>query len=57
MAANDTMELVENKIVEDASTAKEVSTEWANAILQVATDAARDPLRYVTDAIVPNGGE
>lgn len=61
MAANEVIETVEkkavDKVVDNAATSEGISAEWAKVIVQVATDAARDPLRYVAETIVPNGGE
>lgn len=66
MAAKEMTGTVENSTLEEAITTNETATEvtaseisaaWAKAMLQAVTDAARDPLRYVTDAIVPDGGE
>jgi hypothetical protein len=57
MAANEVIETAEKKAVDNAATSEGISAEWAKVIVQVATDAARDPLRYVAETVVPNGGE
>jgi hypothetical protein len=57
MAANEMIETVEKKAVDSVVPSDEISAAWAKVIVQVATDAARDPLRYVAETVVPNGGE